>query len=355
MKNILKVLSLLTILILTSCEYEDLDDQQKRLEVIEQSSELYDYVTAMADENDGDSPNDVTCIQFIYPIGIFTVDQNDAVISLDNITGNQSFVDFLSNLDPTENISISYPIATTLDDGTIVSITNNDELFESIEKCIEEQLEIISSCDALLNNSINCVWKVGYSFNDTNDFLGAQFDGSGVTYFEYDDVSDEGSWNSLFIDNQLFINIYLLDNTSIYGQRFNKNWRVEFWSPETMTLSTETGEELIINRYCTPEDTNDCFNLDFEGCENDLTPGIADYILNVYDACISEIMRLDENIDTIVYYETENDALNQMNPMDASVVYNNTLPVETIFVGITDGATNDYAVIEMTLSTVNCP
>lgn len=355
MKNLLRLLFLLTVLTIQSCEYEDIDDQTTRLEIIEHSSELYNYVQAMADEDDGDSPDDVTCLQFIYPIGLFTVDHNGGVTSTDLITGNQAFVDFLNNLNISDNISISYPIETTLADGTIVSVTNNDELQESIEACIEQQLEIIRECDALLNDLPDCIWKVGYSFNDTNEFLGARFNGDGITYFEYADDSDQGSWNSLFIENQLFININLLDDTGIYGQRFNKNWRVEFWSPENMTLTTDNGEELIINRYCDPGDSNDCFNLDFEACVDDLTPGVASILMDEYTSCIVEIMRLDDSIDTIAYYETENDALNSMNPIDPTVIFNNTVASQPFYVGITNGTTSDYSIIKMNIAVVNCP
>ncbi|AGC77506.1 hypothetical protein LX97_02298 [Nonlabens dokdonensis] len=353
MKNILKSLFILSMLAITSCYYEDIDDLEKRQEVIEQDTTLYDYVESMA--QDGADQDDVTCIKFVYPIGLYTVDENDVVISLDVIVGNQAFFDFLNNLNPTDNISISYPIETTLSDGTIVSVTNNDELLDSIESCIERQEEIIRECDGLLNGGQDCIWKVGYSFNDTNDFLGAEFDGDGITYFEYGDDSDEGSWNSLFIEDQLFININLLDDTSIYGQRFNKNWRVESWSPETMTLTTDNGDELIINRYCSPDDTNDCFNLDFIACENDLTPGIADIILDDYTACIFEIMRLDESLDTIAYYENENDALTSSNAIDSSVIYNNTSLMQDFYVGITYGVNGATNVIEISISVENCP
>ena len=353
MKYFLKSILVLCILLVSSCYYEDIDDLEKRQEIIEQDTTLYDYVESMA--QDGANQDDVTCIKFIYPIGLYTVDANDVVISLDVIVGNQAFFDFLNNLNPTDNISISYPIETTLSDGTIVSITNNEELLDSIESCIEQQEEIIRECDALLNDGQECIWKVGYSFNDTNDFLGAEFDGDGITYFEYGDDSDEGSWNSLFIEDQLFININLLDDTSIYGQRFNKNWRVEFWSPETMTLTTDNGEELIINRYCTPDDTDECFNLDFVACENNLTPGIADIILDDYTACIFEIMRLDETIDTIAYYENENDALTSSNAIDPNVIYNNTSLDQDFYVSITYGINNAVNLISISVSVESCP
>jgi hypothetical protein len=335
----------------TSCTYEDLDDQSKVLEIIQQESELYSFLERSTNNDNLNGRPIITCIDFLYPLFLYTTDVNDDIVTSQNLSTDEEFAVFLSSIATGNNISISYPIEATVGGITTVSINNNDELLLSIEQCIEEeQEEIIAYCTSLIES---CIWKVGYSFENESEYLGAVFDGNGATYFSYNEVENQGSWNALYIESVLHMNINLIQ-TSNESNYFNKNWKAEIVDSTTIKL-TNSGLEVILNKYCEVDDNN-CFNLNFEKCEdlNDL--GHSNFILNEYDACILEILRIDANSTPtyLSYYKTLIDANTSSNNLDPSSPYRNITTNQEMYVRVEDATNMSFRVIKMTINAIAC-
>lgn len=349
MKNLKKIILLLiTVLSIVSCTYEDNNDSISK-NLITVDSELYELITDVASDPETDEDT-ISCIQVIYPINIFTYDSNNIEIANTFIIGNEVFRDFLDTLPSTNSISISYPIAATLTDGSSIDITTNEQLKESIDNCIEEELELIRYCQSLLDE---CVWEVGYSKISSNDYLGGSFfvDDEVMNFSYYSDTAT-GSWTSIMIESQLHVNISLNAHVDTETQ-FNRNWKAEILDSNSMRL-TDGLDELILNKYCNvPNDY--CYDFNFKACEDVATPGFTELTLSEYDNCIYEILQEDNNLIDITYYSSEADADMETNPIDSTVPFMNTVETEIFYVRVYDTLENTFYVVEISIAVESCP
>ncbi|MEO9953161.1 hypothetical protein [Nonlabens sp.] len=349
MKNLKKIILLLiTVLSIVSCTYEDFDDTITK-DLIAVDSELYELLTDVSGDAETDEET-ISCIQVIYPINVFTYNSNDMEIANTFIIGNQAFRDFLDVLPSTNSISISYPISATLTDGTAIDINTNEQLKESIDNCIDEELELIRYCQGLLDE---CVWEVGYSKTSSNDYLGGSFFvENGVMNFSYYSDTATGSWTSIMIESQLHVNISLSADVDTETQ-FNRNWKAEILDSDSMRL-TDGLDELIIHKYCNVSN-DDCYDFNFTKCEDVATPGFTELTLNEYDNCIYEILQEDNNLIDITYYSSEADADTETNPIDSTVPFMNTIETETFFVRVDNTVENTYYIVEISVTVETCP
>ncbi|MEM5564008.1 hypothetical protein WNY78_02780 [Psychroserpens sp. AS72] len=354
--------SLFALLILvTSCSY-DLDDNLSAdidintVEVIRSDSDLYDYIEDIT--NDEARPDQsIACIDFTYPLTLFVFDDTDVYVSTNYIIDDEQFSSILDDLGTDYSISISFPITSTLESGEELIINTTDELKVAIDNCLNE--EEIVECNAFIQS---CTLKIGYSYNYENPYLGGYFyENDGFTTLNIGEDLLFGSWSPLIIENELHININLIDDTEI-GTFFNFDWKVTFVDENTLSLSFED-RELILNRRC---DTNftDCGNFIFEACELNENEGISEFILNDYTECIFDTLELDEEL-PISFYETEEDAQQEINAIIADDVYLNSEAHQIIYVRINeilevneDEETNEEDPISyfvmITLSSTNC-
>jgi hypothetical protein len=348
MKNIKKYLMLFfAFTVIHSCTYEDLDDAGAK-DLISVDSELYQTLQDVAKDPAMDE-NAISCILIVYPISMFTYDANNAVIANTLITDNSGFSAFLDTLPITHSISISFPIAATLADGTQLSITTNEELKESIDDCIENEEELIGNCQALIDD---CIWKVGYSQVSNNNYLGATlFVENGATTFSYSPLSAFGSWTAIFIENELYININLNGNISVEND-FNRNWKVAYLDADTLKL-TDDLDELILNQYCNVP-TDECFDFNFTACEDNTTPGFATILLDDYSFCIYQILQQDDSLISLSFYRTLIDADNGINPIDTSAAFSNTSLIESYLVRVTNTTDSTYYIIQISVTVESC-
>jgi len=356
MKSLKSILIIcISILFITSCDNEEIGDMTPK-DLIEVDSDLYGQLRAISNTSEGVST--ISCIEFIYPVTIFTYDGNGAIVGNTLISNNSQFSTFLDQIPITHSISISYPIAATLADGTELNIETNAELKESIDNCVEVEEQIIGECEELIKE---CIWKVGYSQTSTNDYLGATFlEENGATFFAYDTISAFGSWSGLMIENELYLNIALSSTTEVEEQ-FNRNWKVEYLENNGLRLIDETNDEedtedideVILRQYCdTP--TDECFNFNFTACENPDTPGFTEIILEDYTYCIYQILQEDEEQTDLSFYATTEDAENEVNPIVSDVPFVNTDTTTPFVVRVFNIEDETYYLVEITVTVESC-
>ncbi|MDI1257203.1 MAG: hypothetical protein PSV16_14005 [Flavobacterium sp.] len=231
MKPTLKLTLLLVfgifILVANSCT--DIDDNLKLVnaeEVIKKDSDLYQILQNVTTTSD-DPLVKITCIDFIYPLTLQIYDTDLQVIGTITIVGDDNFSAFLGDLPDNQSISISYPIATTLADGTVFSVANNTELKIAIDNCSKE--DIISYCGGLFGGSPHCVWIVPYFEDADNKYSGGIFDtnNDGTLHFDFDGTTYNGTWTFLYVNNELHININL-EGDSDTANYWNIDRRVHF-------------------------------------------------------------------------------------------------------------------------------
>lgn len=239
-KHLTKLVSfLLLIFICNSCK--DIDDTityPNADDLIQKDSELYELINRVTTDED-DPMTDIVCIDFVYPLNLVLYNSNLERIGAITITGDDNFSAFLGLLSPDQSLSISYPISTTLEDGTEFTVNNNTELKLAIDSCSRE--DIISYCSGLFCTSsptivTPCVWKVQYDAIGDNKYLSGYFDVNvdKTINFYYNNQTYSGSWNFLFVNDEYHININL-EGTSQVALDWNIDRKVIF-----------TGEEIII-------------------------------------------------------------------------------------------------------------
>ncbi|WP_296148207.1 hypothetical protein [uncultured Flavobacterium sp.] len=228
---------------------DDIDDNLKRIDTksfLKSDDELVKLLEQVV--NEGEDPlTEIICIDFVYPLTLLVYDQNFHVTGTQTLTGDNQFSAFLGSLTDTQYISISYPISTTLADGTIFSINNNQELKIAIESCSRE--DILQFCNNLFGNNPLCVWEVPYSENSDNTYSSGIFtaNGDGTINFNFNDQNHTGTWTFLFVNNQLQLNINL-EGTSEVAQYWNFSKKIEI-SGETITIVNDS-KNIILQKKC---------------------------------------------------------------------------------------------------------
>lgn len=225
MKKIFKIFALLFLITNTNCQNNDFDDTLKLPEVIKKEDQLFELLENIT-KDETDPTTSITCIDFIYPFQLLIYNQNLQVINLVTLTGDEMFSELLGNLPSNNSISISYPLQTTLSDGTVFIVNNNAELKLAIDACSKE--DIISNCSDLFGSPTGtCVWKVPFLDNENNDFAGAVFTANpnGTINIFHLNNTYVGTWVFLFIDDKLYLNINI-SGTSTVATAWNLNYEI---------------------------------------------------------------------------------------------------------------------------------
>jgi hypothetical protein len=249
MKKILfKFVVILFVSLFTGCD--DFDDNLKKItleDVIQKDSELFNLLKKATKE--GDNPTEViVCLDFIYPFTIIVYDSNLMPINNVILTGDVMFSDFLASFPANQSISISYPISTSLSDGTVFSVNSNAELKLALDSCSKE--DIINYCNNLFGSQNElCIWKSSYIENFNNKYAGGIFDtnGDGTLNFLYNNESYNGTWIFLFVNDKLHLNINLAGNSEI-ATYWNIDREIEI-EEESITILNNP-EKIFLQKQC---------------------------------------------------------------------------------------------------------
>lgn len=252
-KHLTKIFSLLFLIFITnSCK--DLDDTitiAKAEDVIQKDSELYDLLTKVTTETD-DPLQDIVCIDFVYPIHLLIYNSNLETIGSVTIIGDDNFSAFLGILPADQSLSISYPISTTLADGSEFTVNNNTELKIAIDSCSRE--DIISYCNGLFCTSspgivTPCVWKVEYYDDGDNKYVSGYFDVNvdGTIKLFYNNQQYTGSWVFAFVNDEYHLNINL-EGTSQVALDWNIDRKVIVTGEEIHIINPP--KNINLKKYC---------------------------------------------------------------------------------------------------------
>ena len=121
--------------------------------------------------------SEIDCVDFVYPITVFTYNSNDEQTGTVTIDNDIELYLLLFNLDGDDIISIDFPISVILPDGTTVAVNSNQELEDILANanCEDEGEGGLSEFEENLTTGS---WYVTYYFDDfdeTSDFEGYEF------------------------------------------------------------------------------------------------------------------------------------------------------------------------------------
>jgi hypothetical protein len=337
---------------LFSCS--DLDDNEEigtvALEnVIQKESELFGLIERVAATDDDD---EITCIKFLYSFTMLEFDANMMVVNQYTVASDPEFSFILDNIGDGNSIGINFPIQSILESGEEFLIQNKEELKQSIDDCIEaQQEEIIGQCNVIFQE---CVWVVSHDDETEDLYENAVFDVDGAGTFDFYNNGElhEGTWIFYFIEDELHVNI-TFEEAGETADDWNLDWKVTSYSSELMRFVNQEDESFTLNNECEAE--NYCTQLIFSECEGVDGSEISEFIFENYIPCILQISDLEEltDDDSIAFYETEEDANNEINPL-SQTSYQNSAQEQTIYVRVQYDASGESIVIPITIISISC-
>jgi hypothetical protein len=257
-QSILQLFAFALLALLSGCgtDFDDNLHAASPAAAIEKDSYLYAQIEKVAGDTD-DPANEIVCIDFIYPLQLLVYDSGLQPLETVSIYGDDDFSAFLGALPDGQSISISYPIETTMADGTTFSVNNNDELKMVIDSC--SRPDLIAYCNGLFSNvteegTAKCYWKVAYLPNADNRYVGGVFEANedGSLTFSFRGETFQGTWVFLFAGDEFHININL-EGTSSVAADWNIDRRV-FIAGETIGILNPDAL-CILEKACEVPDT----------------------------------------------------------------------------------------------------
>lgn len=133
---------------------------------------------------EGGDDEDIECIDVIYPVTLFTFDPNFQETGSVTVNNDKEMRRFFAGLEPTDLISLEFPVMFEMYDGTKVTVNNNSELADAIERakeaCDEDDDNDHNDDDftkeRLDNLLVECPWLVKELKRDNQDNTDYYFD-----------------------------------------------------------------------------------------------------------------------------------------------------------------------------------
>jgi hypothetical protein len=247
---------------------------------------------------EGGQDDDIECIDFVYPITIYTFDLNEVETGSVTVESDKDLRTFFAGLDDNDLIGIDFPVAMELYDGTKIEVRSNAELANALEMakeaCDEDDDNNYNDDDftqeRLENLLVECPWLIHEVVRDEVNQTDQYFEylmnfteDGGVTVKDRMGNSLMGTWSTRVTDNGILIKLefdVLVD--------FNLEWFVYELGEGKIKLYAEGGNRIIMNIAC------DLFNTD---------PNTLREILNECSWVIKKVKNQGEEIDRLLGYE----------------------------------------------------
>ncbi len=335
-------LFLLTIQYSCVNEFLDMPDPSTAIAV---NSELYNLLQKVADN---DFENDMTCIEFNYPFTLIIYDENMNIFKYQSIRSDIEFREVLGSLEDGKSISLSYPISSVLDNGQSYEITNNQELEEALGQCLKA--DTIITCNNILTQT-SCIWKVSHLDGPNPQYENSYFQvsslGNAGLYFQ--NHSFGGTWITYFIEDKLHLNIFIVGDEEV-STDWNYDWKVVDFNDSQMEIENGTDHFLLV-KYC----FEPCIKFLIEECETEFNSGVAIFDLESYFGCFFPFTDIsDPSTVTWSYYESEEDMIAGINPIE-DLLYSNVTNPQVIYVRFDDITTGEMVTfIPLILKAINC-
>ncbi|WP_339839028.1 hypothetical protein [uncultured Maribacter sp.] len=221
---------------------------------------LEDLRELAAECKEGGDDDDIECIDFVYPITLFTFNVNLEQTSSVVVESDRDLRLFFKDLGDDNLISFDFPISLKLYDETIISVANNEELATAIENakdmCDEDDDDDYNDDDfdedEFKNELIECVWFVTeFKRNDVdqtpqyvNYILNFKEDGTVVTGFT-GATTVEGTWSTTVGDDGAKLTMEFEASTD-----FNLEWNVYDLGDDKIKLYNNDSNRIVMKQFC---------------------------------------------------------------------------------------------------------
>lgn len=253
-----------------------------------------------ADCKEGGEDDDIECIDFVYPMTIFTFNVNLEQTSTVEVASDRELRLFFKDLGDDNLISFDFPVTLKLHDDTTITVENNQELAITIENakddCDEDDDDDYNDDDfnegEFNNELVECVWFVTeFKRNDVdqtpqyvNYILNFKEDGTVSTGFNGATVI-EGTWSATVGDDGAKLTMDFENSTD-----FNLEWNVYDLGDDKIKLYNDDSNRVVMKQFCS----------------EDLPNTNADSLREILKECawiIKDIELQNEDFDRVLGYE----------------------------------------------------
>lgn len=256
--------------------FDEIEDDEDLLEIIfpvtvtladyaEVTINSLDELRALAEECvEGGDDDDIECIDFVYPITLYTFDINDAITGNVVVESDEDLRKFFAGLNEDDLIGIDFPLTLINYDGTETVVDSNAELAMAIEAAKE-------ACDEDDDNDYNdddfedgrldfcltaCPWVVKEVERDEVNLTDQ--------YFEYImNFSEDGAVTVKDRNGNMITGVWSTRHTDMGTKLslefdvlvdFNLEWFVYEVGPHTIKLYSEGGNRIIMKQICVDDE-----------------------------------------------------------------------------------------------------
>lgn len=209
---------------------------------------------------EGGNDDDIECIDFIYPITVFTFNPNFEQTTSVIVNNDSELRRFFAGLDINALIGLDFPISFENYEGTKITVNNNAELSEAIQSainaCDEDDDNDYSDddfteerLDALL---VACPWLVKevkrgneYTTADYENYVLNFEDSGSVTARDRQGNLRNGEWSTSISDYRVVVVLNFEFITE-----FNLEWFVDDIDDDRIKLFTNGDDKIIMRQYC---------------------------------------------------------------------------------------------------------
>lgn len=263
---------------------------------------LQDLRALAAECKEGGDDDDIECIDFVYPMTLFTFNVNLEQTGTVQVESDRELRLFFKELDEDNLVSFDFPISLKLYDDTTITVESNEELARAIENakdnCDEDDDDDYNDDDfdedSIYDELVECVWFVKeFKRNDIDQtgqyvdyILNFKEDGTVVTGFR-GATTIEGTWSTTVGDDGAKLNMEFATAVD-----FNLEWTVYDIGDDRIKLFNGESNRIIMKQIC-EEDLPD------------LNPDTLRGILKECGWIIKKVKQQGEEIDRLLGYEFE--------------------------------------------------
>ena len=261
---------------------------------------LQDLKDLAAECKEGGDDDDIECIDFVYPITLYTFNVSLEQTSTIVVESDRDLRIFFKDLGENNLISFDFPISLELYDDTKITVESNEELARAIENakdsCDEDDDDDYNDDDfdevEFNDELVECVWFIKeFKRNDidqTEQYLDYVLkfneDGTVISGFN-SEASIEGTWSTSFGEDGAMLNMNF--ETSV---DFSLNWKLYDIGDDGIKLYGSDGDRIIMKQIC----------------EGDISIADVDTLREILRECawiIKDIELQDEDFDRVLGYE----------------------------------------------------
>ena len=294
--------------------FDELEDDEDRLEIFFPVTitagdfteitinSVEDLRELAAECKEGGDDDDVECIDFVYPMTLFTLDINLEQTGTVIVESDRDLRLFFKDLGDSDLVSFDFPISLKKFDGTLITVENTAQLAAAIENakdsCDEDDDDDYNDDDfdeSFFDDDLTeCLWLVKEIKRNNEDQMAQyvdyvlDFKENGVVLAGFrGGVVVEGTWSASLGDDGASLKMEFAEQEDL-----NVEWQLYELGDDSIKLYNGDANRIVIQKFC-QEDTGQ------------LNPDVLQGVLKECKWIIKDLRNQGMDIDRLLAYELE--------------------------------------------------